>query len=189
MIRCLTAILLILAAFVPALAASVHADSAAVTTPQVPAQKERVSELAFYEASHSRPLFSWGAEAGANVDLSGNDMSTIALNLSTGLRWRWIRFFGLGAEADITVSNSNRYFPIYAIFRTNFTDKPSRVFAEASPCSITKTQPTPRGHSSIPAHPCFWPREQVSRHICRWATPTYSASQSSSTKRLCISPI
>ena len=130
MIRCLTAILLILAAFVPALAASVHADSAAVTTPQVPAQKERVSELAFYEASHSRPLFSWGAEAGANVYLSGNDRSTIALNLATGLRWRWIRFFGLGAEADITVSNSNRYFPIYAIFRTNFTDKPSRVFWE-----------------------------------------------------------
>ena len=28
------------------------------------------------------------------------------------------------------MSNSNRYFPIYAIFRTNFTDKPSRVFWE-----------------------------------------------------------
>lgn len=130
MIRCLTAILLILAAFAPAMAESVSADSATVTDAQVPTQKGRVSELAFYEASYSRPLFSWGAEAGANVDLSGNDMSTIALNLSAGLRWRWIRFFGLGAEADITVSNSNRYFPIYAIFRTNFTNKPSRVFWE-----------------------------------------------------------
>ena len=78
--------------------------------------KERVSDFAFYERSDSRAIFSWGAEAGANIDLTGNDMSTVAINLSTGLRWRWIRFIGIGAEADITVSNSNRFFPIGAVF-------------------------------------------------------------------------
>ena len=92
--------------------------------------KERVSDFAFYERSDSRAIFSWGAEAGANIDLTGNDMSSVALKLSTGLRWRWIRFIGIGAEADITVSNSNRFFPIYAALRTNFRNRPSRVFWE-----------------------------------------------------------
>ena len=56
-----------------------------------------------------RPAFTWGASAGASIDMSGNDMS-------------------IGAEADIMVSNSCRSFPLFAELRTNFTDRPTLAF-------------------------------------------------------------
>ena len=135
MTRYLTAILLTLSAIIPAFAQVQTPDIQADTTlsdsvSRGAPQKTHVSDFAFFEQADARPLFSWGAEAGANVDLSGNNMSAIAINLSAGMRWRWIRFAGIGAEADITVSNSNRFFPIYAVFRTNFRKRPSRLFWE-----------------------------------------------------------
>lgn len=66
--------------------------------------------------------FAWGAEAGSSVDMSGSDMSSIDFNASFGLRYRWINYVGLGAGANIMVSNSCRSYPIFAIFRTDFSN-------------------------------------------------------------------
>ena len=75
-----------------------------------------------------RPAFTWGASAGASIDMSGNDMSTVDFEISFGMRRGWINFLGIGAEADIMVSNSCRSFPLFAELRTNFTDRPTLAF-------------------------------------------------------------
>lgn len=75
-----------------------------------------------------RPAFTWGASAGASIDMSGNDMSTVDFEISFGMRRGWINFLGIGAEADIMVSNTCRSFPLFAELRTNFTDRPTLAF-------------------------------------------------------------
>lgn len=69
----------------------------------------------------SRVVFSWGAEAGSSIDMSENDMSSVDFNATFGLRYRWISFAGVGAGANIMVSNSCRTYPVFAVFRTDFS--------------------------------------------------------------------
>lgn len=77
-----------------------------------------------------KPRFAWGADIGPAIDLSGNDMSNFNIELNVGMSRGWINFLGAGAQANISIANSNRSYPFYAIFRTNFRDKPSRLFWE-----------------------------------------------------------
>lgn len=72
--------------------------------------------------------FTWGADAGASIDMTGNDMSTVDFDLYFGMRRKWIGFFGLGVGADIMVTNSCRSFPLYVAFRTNFVNRPTVAF-------------------------------------------------------------
>lgn len=74
--------------------------------------------------------FAWGADLGASADMSGNDMSSIDLDLVLGMRYGWMNFLGIGAQANITVANSQRYYPLFVLFRTNFTNKPTHFFWE-----------------------------------------------------------
>ena len=86
--------------------------------------------LATVCASAEKPAtrFVWGADAGASIDLTGSDMSTIDFNAVFGMSRGWINFLGIGAEADIMVSNSCRSYPLYVNFRTNFRNTPSLLF-------------------------------------------------------------
>lgn len=74
--------------------------------------------------------FAWGADVGASVDLSGNDMTTLDVDIALGLRRGWLNFIGVGAQADLAISNSQRNYPIFLLFRTNFTDRPTHCFWE-----------------------------------------------------------
>lgn len=83
------------------------------------------------KAKNERPLrFAWGAALGGGVELSGHDMSTLGISAQFGLEWKWVRFFGIGAEADIMVANSSRMFPLTAIFQTDFSKRRRLVFAD-----------------------------------------------------------
>lgn len=75
-----------------------------------------------------RTAFTWGADAGASIDMTDNDMSTVDFDIYFGMRRRWIDFLGIGVGADIMVSNSCRSFPLYAAFRTNFVNRPTIAF-------------------------------------------------------------
>jgi len=81
-------------------------------------------------ANAEKPVtkFAWGADAGASIDLSGDDMSSIDFNAVFGMSRGWVNFLGLGVEADIMTSNSCRSYPVYVDFRTNFRNKPSLLF-------------------------------------------------------------
>ncbi|MGN0223543.1 MAG: hypothetical protein ACI4AM_05915 [Muribaculaceae bacterium] len=65
--------------------------------------------------------FVWGAEAGAGIDMSNNDMSSIDFNASFGLSRGWIDMVGVGAGVNMPVSNSCRSYPIFAVLRTDFS--------------------------------------------------------------------
>lgn len=126
------------------LAATAHAwgvsDSPA-TTGAVVAEEFAISSPLSYNALYiayddtaapsgkkSKIHFAWGADAGASIDMTANDMSSIDFNIAFGIRRGWINFLGVGAGADICVTNSTRAYPIFAEFRTGFTEKPSLLF-------------------------------------------------------------
>jgi hypothetical protein len=78
-----------------------------------------------------RPLrFAWGAEVSGNVDMSAHDTSSPGINAEFGMQWSWIRFLGIGAEADVAVSNSTRAIPVMAIFRTDFSRTRKLLFMD-----------------------------------------------------------
>ncbi len=74
--------------------------------------------------------FAWGADAGASIDMSNQEMSSIDFNMSFGLSYKWFKFAGIGAQAQIMTSNSSRSYPIFALVRTNFRDDWTRIFWE-----------------------------------------------------------
>lgn len=79
-------------------------------------------------AEKPKTRFAWGADAGASIDMTGNDMSAVDLSASFGLSRGWIKFLGAGAEAAIMVSNSCRSYPLFIDFQTDFRNGPSLVF-------------------------------------------------------------
>lgn len=74
--------------------------------------------------------FAWGAEIGGAIDMTSNDMSTVNLGAYFGYRNSWIETLGIGAEVNMVLSNSVREFPVYAIFRTGFSRRPTILFMD-----------------------------------------------------------
>jgi len=82
----------------------------------------------------ARPVkgaFSWGADAGASIDMTGNDLSTIDFSAAFGYKRGWINFLGVGAGVDFPVSSSPRAYTFFASFHTNFTNRPTLLFLSA----------------------------------------------------------
>ncbi|MDE6051077.1 MAG: hypothetical protein K2G08_05280 [Paramuribaculum sp.] len=74
--------------------------------------------------------FAWVAEIGGGIDLTSHDMSSINLDAYLGYRNSWIDVLGIGAEVDMMVNNSVRSFPVYALFRTGFSRRPTLLFMD-----------------------------------------------------------
>lgn len=83
-----------------------------------------------HQVDPARVTFAWGAEVGSSIDMSENDMSSVDFNATFGLRYKWINFAGVGAGADIMVSNSCRTYPVFAVFRTDFSSQVNFVFLD-----------------------------------------------------------
>lgn len=81
--------------------------------------------------NHPRGRFRWGADTGASVDLTGQDLSCYDISISFGFTRKWINFLGFGAKASFNIGDSGRAFPLFVNFRTNFKDTPSVVFWDA----------------------------------------------------------
>ena len=85
--------------------------------------------------------FSWGADAGGAIDLSGHDMSTVNIDAYFGYRSPLFTMLGVGAGINMPVNNSRREFPIYAIARTSFVQRPQPVFMELRTGIVANTHP------------------------------------------------
>lgn len=116
-----------------------HDDNDTLASAQNTAFPEPITQIRKTAThTHKNPLdvrpikvrFAWGADVGSSIDMSGADMSSIDLSIYFGLSRGWLNFFGVGAQGDIMVSNSCRSFPLFGMFRTNFTDRPTRMFWE-----------------------------------------------------------
>lgn len=74
--------------------------------------------------------FTWGADIGSSIDISGNDMSSIDIDAYFGYKNDAIRTLGMGACIKSAIGNSYTAIPVYAMFRTSFTSKPSLCFMD-----------------------------------------------------------
>lgn len=82
---------------------------------------EKSRSLAF---SH----FTWGAELGSSIDMTGHDMSTLDADVVLGYKNKWIRTLGVGAGIHRAFGTGDNFIPVYAVFRTSFTSRPSNFF-------------------------------------------------------------
>lgn len=74
--------------------------------------------------------FVWGADLGGGIDLSSHGMSTLNLDAYFGYRGGIVDVLGVGAAINMMVNNSNRAFPVYAIFQSSFRTAPSLCFLD-----------------------------------------------------------
>lgn len=74
--------------------------------------------------------FAWGIDAGSAIDMTGNDMSAIDISAAFGYSGPYVRLVGLGASIDMMVSSSSTTYPVYAIFRSDFSRVPRLCFLE-----------------------------------------------------------
>lgn len=81
-------------------------------------------------AESTATKFAWGAEFGSSVDLSAHDMTSIDFNAYFGLKRSWLMMAGVGAGANIMVSNSCRTYPIFAVLRTDFSSMRRLLFLD-----------------------------------------------------------
>lgn len=77
-----------------------------------------------------RLAFSWGAELATGADLSQHNMSSVGINARAGLQWKWVRFFGIGAEGDMLLSSSGRNYPLFFNFQTDFSNSNKLLFMD-----------------------------------------------------------
>ena len=74
--------------------------------------------------------FAWGLDAGSLIDMTGSDMSAIDINAYFGYSGGFMRLLGAGAAIDMMVSSGSNVYPIYAILRTDFSQRQRLVFMD-----------------------------------------------------------
>lgn len=78
----------------------------------------------------AKGAFSWGVDMGTSIDMTSNDMTSLDLSASFGYRNSWINLAGVGAGINMSVANSHQAIPVFAIFRTGFLPRPTKMFAD-----------------------------------------------------------
>lgn len=76
--------------------------------------------------------FMMGLEVGTGLDLSGTDMSTFNFDLMCGYRHKFIQLVGFGAGVHKSLGTRDTFIPLYAVFRTGFTNRPTLAFFHLS---------------------------------------------------------
>lgn len=108
------------------------------------AQSPDAPEAATAPQKEQKHFFSWGVDAGSAIDMTGHDMSAIDLNAYFGYRGPYVRFAGAGTGIDMMVSQSSTTYPLYAIFRTDFSPTPRLCFLEMrAGVAFTKVETAP----------------------------------------------
>ncbi len=75
--------------------------------------------------------FTWGAEVGTSIDMTGHDMSTFDLDALVGYKNSFLNIAGIGAGVHRAVQSGNNFVPIYAVIQTSFRKRPSLFFLNA----------------------------------------------------------
>lgn len=101
------------------------------------------------DAADNPSRFSWGADIGGAIDLSGHDMSTINIDAFFGYSGHALDLLGVGAGINMPVNNSRREFPVYGIIRTSFSSRPRPVFAEVRAGIAVNTHPDYSSHTNF----------------------------------------
>lgn len=90
---------------------------------------KRSSLFAPAPREYVRP-FTWGAEIGASIDLSGTENSTIDIDLFAGYRHAMLKCLGVGVGIHPSFQKDQLFVPIYALCRYNILPQNSLLFVE-----------------------------------------------------------
>lgn len=74
--------------------------------------------------------FTWGAAAGGTIDLSGQDLTSVDISAGFGYKNDFIKFLGVGATIKTMTTTSSHAYPVYAMFRSGFSSRPTLCFLE-----------------------------------------------------------
>ncbi len=72
--------------------------------------------------------FTWGAEFGASIDLSGYNTSTFNIDAVLGYKNNFFRILGAGVGIHRSLGNGDNFIPIYALLRSSFSHRPRLFF-------------------------------------------------------------
>lgn len=72
--------------------------------------------------------FTWGADLGSSIDLSGNDQSTFNADVVFGYKNHIIRILGAGAGVHRSIGSGDNFIPVYLIFRSSFSRSHKLLF-------------------------------------------------------------
>ena len=72
--------------------------------------------------------FTWGAEFGASIDLSGYNTSTFNVDALFGYKNNYFKILGAGVGIHRSFGNGDNFIPVYAVARTSFSRNPKLFF-------------------------------------------------------------
>lgn len=72
--------------------------------------------------------FTWGAEFGASIDLSGYNTSTFNVDAVLGYKNNYFRILGAGVGIHRSLGNGDNFIPVYALLRSSFSHRPRLFF-------------------------------------------------------------
>lgn len=91
-------------------------------------EKENESIFPNAERSLMSSHFTWGAEFGTSIDLSGYDTSTVNLDIVFGYKNKYFDIAGLGAGVHRSVGSGDNFVPVYAVIHTDFSERKRPFF-------------------------------------------------------------
>lgn len=72
--------------------------------------------------------FTWGADLGSSVDITGHNLTTFDLNINFGYASPAIQILGVSMGLHRAFGSGNTFVPVCGIIRTSFRSRPSRFF-------------------------------------------------------------
>ncbi len=104
------------------------ASDSTINNSEIVVEEERESLFPHKSFSLVFSHFTWGAELGCSIDMTGHDQSTVDVDVNLGYKNDIIRNIGLGVGIHRSVDSSNTFIPVYFLFRSSFRKSPSLFF-------------------------------------------------------------
>lgn len=80
------------------------------------------------QKSLSESHFTWGAEFGTSIDVSGYDSSTFNVDVVIGYKSNYFRMLGVSVGVHRAFGTGDNFIPISAVVRTSFSSRPRLFF-------------------------------------------------------------
>ncbi len=107
---------------------AMEADDQDTTSAKEENKEERESLFPKASRDLATSHFTWGAEFGCSIDLSGYDTSTFNVDAVLGYKNNYFRILGAGVGIHRSLGSGDNFIPVYALMRTSFSTKPRLFF-------------------------------------------------------------
>ncbi|MDE5883250.1 MAG: hypothetical protein K2H60_16130 [Muribaculaceae bacterium] len=105
-----------------------EAENAMATESKVEKTEERESLFPNATRNLDTSHFTWGAEFGASIDLSGYNTSTFNVDAVLGYKNNYFRILGAGVGIHRSLGTGDNFIPVYGLMRTSFSSRPRLFF-------------------------------------------------------------